>query len=386
MQLTVFISYAREDREKALTYYEKFSSEGVSPWLDVKKLLPGQNWEAEIDRALNTAHLVVLLLSPRSVTKRGFVQREANEALSRLKYKLPTDIFVIPLLLEPCEVPDAIGSKLQYVDLSAPNSWELVRASLRVASAQQSIELTQGTPHGLFTVFEERMKDDWTGLPGHDIDIAYPRFQSSTASEAAQELNAIFAGRAAKILVDSRQKPWDQMPHFFENSHPESASNGRWDTYGIAHASSKLLSVTYLVGWYGAGAAHPNSHFETYCFAILDRVYPLSLEEFFTEPGKAIQEISRLSIDALAKQYWSRSGDRPDVEQMKDFVKGAGPDFENYKAFSVHSDHFTFHFCPYQVAAYAAGSFEVEIPFYDLLDHLAADGPYKWASINTALE
>lgn len=90
MKLKVFISYAREDREKALHYYDLFAKEGVSPWIDVKHLLPGQNWEAEIDRALNDANVVVLLLSKHSVTKRGFVQREANDAIERLRYKQPT--------------------------------------------------------------------------------------------------------------------------------------------------------------------------------------------------------------------------------------------------------------------------------------------------------
>ncbi len=380
MPLTVFISYAREDRDQALAYYEKLESEGVSPWMDAKKLLPGQNWEAEIDRALSSANLVVLLLSPRSVSKRGFVQREANEAIARLKYKLPTDIFVIPLLLEPCEVPDFIGSKLQYVYLSAPNAWNLVRASLQVASEQQSVQLTNGTTHGLFTIFEERLKETWTGLPVHDIDIAYPRFQSSAAGHAARELSVLFEGRASRAAVDSRQKPWDQSPHLFEGRHPETASNGRWDTYGVVHSSSKLLSVSYLVAWYGAGAAHPNSHFETHCFALLDRIYPLALEDFFKEPGAAAGEISRLCVSALGREFWSRTGERPDADQLKWFVEGAGPDLENFRAFTVHSDRFMFLFCPYQVAAYALGAFSVEVPFYDLLDHLRSSGPCTWAA------
>lgn len=379
MPLTLFISYAKEDRDQALAYYEKFENEGVLPWMDVKKLLPGQNWEAEIDRALSIANLVVLLLSPRSVSKRGFVQREANYAIARLKYKLPSDIYVIPLLLEFCDVPDFIGSKLQYVDLSAPNSWELVRASLQVASEQQSIQLIHGSAHGPFTIFEERLKDTWTGLPGHDIDISYPRFRSSIAGQAARELSLLFEGRATKALIDSRQKPWDQSPDLFGGRHAEMATNGRWDTYGVAYATSRLISISYLVAWYGAGAAHPNSHFETYCFAILDRIYPVALEDFFNEPEAAAAAISQLCIAELGREFWSRTSDRPDEDQVKQFSEGAGPDFENFRSFTVHRDHFTFLFSPYQVAAYALSSFSVEVPFYDLLDHLRPDGPHVWA-------
>lgn len=380
MSLTVFISYAREDREKALEYFDKFEREGVSPWIDVKKLLPGQNWEAEIDRALSDSHLVVLLLSPRSVNKRGFVQREANEAIARLKFKQPTDIYVIPLLLEPCEVPDYIGSKLQYVDLTSPNAWELVRASLRVASGQHSVQLEQGSLHGPFTVFDERLKETWAGVPGHDIDVAYPRFQSSRWPQPARELSLLFEGRAAQSLLSARQKPWDQSPELFEGRHSEYASNGRWDTYGIAHANTKLLSVSYLVAWYGAGAAHPNSHFETHCFALLDRLYPLALEDFFAAPGDAATAISSACIAVLGREYWTRTGERPDEAQLKWFADGAGPDLDNFRAFTAHGDRFTFLFSPYQVSAYALGAFRIEVPYYDLLDHLQPNGPYLWAS------
>lgn len=380
MPLTVFISYAKEDREQALRYYELLESEGVAPWMDVKKLLPGQNWEAEIERALSSANLVILLLSPRSVNKRGFVQREANEAVSRLAYKLPSDIYVIPLLLEHCEVPEFIGSKLQYVDLTTPNAWNLVRASLQIASEQQSVQLTNGTSYGPFTVFEEHWKETWNGLPGHDIEIAYPRFQSTVADVAAKELSQFFDGRAANALLISRQKPWIQSPELFEGRHSEMASNGRWDTFGIAHASNKLLSVSYSVAWYGAGAAHPNSHFETHCFALLDRIYPLELEDFFQQADAAAFEISRLCIAALGREYWSRTGERPDAEQLKWFTEGAGPNLDNFRAFTVHNDRFTFLFAPYQVAAYAFGPFNVEIPFYDLLDHLRSEGPHTWSA------
>ena len=111
MSLKVFVSYAKEDRDRALKYYDLLAQEGASPWLDVKQLLPGQNWEAEIEKAFSDANVVVLLLSKQSVSKRGFVQREANDAIERLRYKQPTDIYVIPLLLEPCEVPAHIAGR-----------------------------------------------------------------------------------------------------------------------------------------------------------------------------------------------------------------------------------------------------------------------------------
>ena len=380
MTLKVFISYAKEDRERALHYYDLLAQEGVSPWLDVKHLLPGQNWEAEIERAFSDANVVVLLLSKCSVTKRGFVQREANDAIERLRYKQPTDIYVIPLLLEPCEVPRHIASRLQYVDLGTPGAWDQVKASLRLAAEQQSIELANGLAIGPYNVFTENVHEQWEGMPGHDINIDYPRFVSTSKPTIAEELSALFTGRAFSTLIKSRQKPWEQSPQYFSSKYAPSAMNGRWDRFGVVHATDRLLSLTYEVGWYGAGAAHPNSFFETYNFACLDRLYKLKLDDFFLNATKAIRRISEVCVHELAKEYWHRTETKPGEDQINWFKKGAGEDVANFSAFTVSADHFTFLFAPYQVSAYAMGRWSADISFYDLLDSLKPDGPHLFAS------
>lgn len=370
MSLKVFVSYAKEDRDRAFKYYDLLAQEGASPWLDVKKLLPGQNWEAEIEKAFSDANVVVLLLSKQSVSKRGFVQREANDAIERLRYKQPTDIYVIPLLLEPCDVPAHIAGRLQYVDLSTAGSWEQVRASLKLAAEQQSIELAQGINAGPFRVFTEKFEDQWKGAPGHDIKIDFPRFESTSRPDLAKELTLFFGGRAARVLIESRQKPWDQSPDLFSDKDGFTAMDGRWDGFGVTHATESLLSLTYDVGWYGAGAAHPNSFFETYNFSLLERLHILKLNDFFTDETAALKRISEKCIAELCRDYWSRIGEKPDEEQMKWFKDGAGENFDNFAAFTVGPGHFTFLFAPYQVSAYALGRWSVEVSFYDLLDVL----------------
>lgn len=380
MSLKVFVSYAKEDRERALTYYDLLIQEGTLPWIDVKNLLPGQNWEAEIEKAFSDANVVVLLLSRSSVTKRGFVQREANDAIERLRYKQPTDIYVIPLLLEPCDVPSHIAGRLQYIDLGTPGAWNQVQASLKLAAEQQSIELLQGAPAGPFRVFTERLQEQWKGAPGHDISVEYPRFVSTSRPELAKELSLFFAGRGARTLIESRQKPWDQSPDLFPNTDGFTAMNGRWDDFGIVYATDRLLSLTYDVGWYGAGAAHPNSHFETYNFSLVDRLLRLDLQDFFSDRVAALKRISTLCIYELSKDYWERVGEKPDEGQIKWFQDGAGESYDNFTAFTISQDHFTFLFPPYQVSAYALGRWSANVSFYDLLETLKPDGPHLFAS------
>nr|WP_256678345.1 TIR domain-containing protein [Pseudomonas sp. PB101] len=381
--MKIFVSYAKEDREHALRYYDLLIQDGMLPWIDVKHILPGQNWEAEIGKAFLDANVVILLLSNKSVDKRGFVQREANDAIERLRYKQPTDIYVLPLLIEPCDVPSHIAGRLQYVDLSTPGAWEQVKASLQLAAEQQSIELAQGINAGPFKIFSEKLEDHWEGAPGHDIRIEYPRFESTARHAAAKELTLFFGGRATHALIESRQKPWDQQPDLFPEASGFRATNGRWDGYGIVHATDKLLSLTYEVSWYGAGAAHPNSHFETYNFSMPERLQLLSLDDFFSSREAAVQRISELCIAELCREYWRRFSEKPDEHQLNWFNEGAGTKTENFRRFTVSADHFTFLFAPYEVSSYACGVWSVDVSFYDLLEFLKPDGPHLLAAQQT---
>lgn len=382
MSLKIFISYAKEDLTYANDCFEKMARAGFDPWLDEKKLLPGHNWMLEIDKAFKGSHVILMLLSERSVNKRGFVQREANDALEELRYKKKDDIYIIPLRIEPCEIPLHLASRFQYLDLNSKDAWEKIFESLRTAASQQSIQLEQNEIKGPFTIYTERYEDKWEGLPGHDISIEYPKIMSEKNIKVASQLSMLFAGRTISTLINSYQKPWDQSPEFHEDKGAFTSTNGRWDSFDIVHATEKIFSLKYKVSWYGAGAAHPNSHFETYNYLLENRIYPLKLSDFFTDMRAAMKIINKCCIDQLSKEYFNRTGEKPDAEQLNWFEKGSGADENNYSAFNIQADGLMFIFPPYQVAAYALGSWHVAVSYYELLDLLRPDGPYKSFATN----
>lgn len=376
MTLKVFISYAKEDQPVALEYYQRLKDEHFDPWIDKLHILPGQNWSAEIDKAFKEANVILLLLSKQSVDKRGFVQREANDAIEYLRYKKPTDIYAIPLLIDDCDVPQPISQRLQYIDMRNTLAWEQVLASLRTAAEQQSIEITNGSAAGPFQVFTETFVDQWQGQPGHDIKIDYPRFRAPKLNTAANELSLYFSGRAVQNLISARQKPGDQSPELFPVPGEFMATDGRWENYGIVYASETFLSLSYEVSWYGAGAAHPNTHYETYNFTLVDRITRVELEDFFADPPSAPKLLSEIVVKQLCRDYWSRYKEKPDTEQIDWFNRGAGADFDNFRCFTVDSQGFQFEFAPYEVSCYADGRWSVAVSYYDLLDLLKPDGPH----------
>jgi hypothetical protein len=73
--------------------------------LDEEKLLPGQDWNLEIEKAVETADAVVVCISSKSVSKEGYIQREFRHALDIALEKSEGMIFIISLRLEECTVP-----------------------------------------------------------------------------------------------------------------------------------------------------------------------------------------------------------------------------------------------------------------------------------------
>lgn len=125
----IFLCYAKEDYKRVEQIYEKLRERGHKPWMDKKDLLPGQDWEFEINRAIKLADFFVACMSKFSVAKKGFVQKEVRFALDVLGEIPPGQIFLIPLRLEPCEVPPTL-SFLHWLDLNVGSNFKKLFESI----------------------------------------------------------------------------------------------------------------------------------------------------------------------------------------------------------------------------------------------------------------
>jgi hypothetical protein len=115
-KLKVFLCHALQDKPAVRELYQKLlAEEWIEPWLDIKKLLPGQDWRTEIENAVEIADSVILCLSNISVNKDGFIQKELRYAREIALEKTEGTIFLIPLRLDECEVPRGLRF-FQWVD------------------------------------------------------------------------------------------------------------------------------------------------------------------------------------------------------------------------------------------------------------------------------
>jgi len=115
-KLRVFLCHSSQDKPIVRELYQRLLAEGwIDPWLDEEKLLPGQDWDMEIEKAVEAADAVIVCLSNNSVSKEGYVQRELRFVLDIALEKPEGAIFIVPLRLDDCQPPRRLRI-WQFVD------------------------------------------------------------------------------------------------------------------------------------------------------------------------------------------------------------------------------------------------------------------------------
>ncbi len=101
----VFLSYAREDIEKAEYIFSNLRKKGLDVWKDDKSLKIGERFESKIEAAIEHADFAIVCLSSKSIKKIGFVQKEFKLIIEAAKYRPFNIPFTLPVKLDDCEIP-----------------------------------------------------------------------------------------------------------------------------------------------------------------------------------------------------------------------------------------------------------------------------------------
>ena len=148
--LRVFLCHSSADKPTVRDLYQRLKSCNVDLWLDEIDLLAGQNWEYEIRKALRASDIVIVCLSHRSINKRGFVQKEIKFALDVADEQPEGTIFLIPLKLEECEIPERL-KHLHYINLYEMQGFESLLRSLKTRAS--GVTLSSSNAHLLYNEF-----------------------------------------------------------------------------------------------------------------------------------------------------------------------------------------------------------------------------------------
>ncbi|MER3435567.1 MAG: hypothetical protein C4288_19770, partial [Leptolyngbya sp. ERB_1_1] len=128
--MKLFISYAHKDeslRQKLDTHLSVLKRQGViDAWHD-REIKPGTEWAKEIDKNLNTADLILLLVSSDFLASEYCYEREMTRAIELHDKKLAR---VIPIVLCSCDWEPAPFARLQGLPIvtgggiKPVNKWE----------------------------------------------------------------------------------------------------------------------------------------------------------------------------------------------------------------------------------------------------------------------
>lgn len=385
--MKIFLNHAAEDKSLVMPYYEKLQTLGYEPWID-KRILPGDEWDEEIQGAFSSADVYLIFLSPRSVSKRGYVQREIYDALEKQKYNLVGDIGLIPVLLEECEVPTKISSKYQYVRL--PDDWHLVVQSLKKAAAQRNKAIHMGRQAGPFQIYLREEVHAWDGSPGYKVSLSYPHIESIRRPRTALELNDFLVSKRIQLLLNARRVKLEQEEGRF--------SSWRTDTewkpvnsmdYYIAPrtAGDSIFSIgSHESGMY-AGAAHPFNWVDFDNFLVVDDgVVRLEFGDFFNDQYEAYRILTDLVREQVAQEYAERMEQAVNDDIRVTVREAIRPEPSTFERFLVEPHGISLTYPQGGMLGYAVGAFGAELSWHEMKHLLKQNGPHLAAQKAIAVD
>lgn len=233
--LKVFLCHASGDKPVVQKLYSRLVNDGVDAWLDKEKLIPGQNWQIEIPKAVRNSDIVLVCLSTQSVNKEGFVQKEIKIALDAADEKPEGTIFIIPARLENCNVPERI-SQFHWVDLFADNGYEWLMKALQLRANTIGVvfkHITNPDPHKNYKQKEKSSEQK-------------PQTNNSARLETKNiNSQATASGVITGIFYQKNMKESFSVLQFYEDRKVISASIGTKDLYVSWPTISKWFHHDY---------------------------------------------------------------------------------------------------------------------------------------------
>jgi hypothetical protein len=99
---------------------------GLPVWLDVHKIKPGVVWDSEIELALRSTDVLLVVLSENSAA--------STNVLDEINFALSKNRLVVPVLHRSCEIPYRLA-RLQHIDFTGPRDLALHRLIERLRAA-----------------------------------------------------------------------------------------------------------------------------------------------------------------------------------------------------------------------------------------------------------
>jgi hypothetical protein len=105
----VFLSHSSVDDEWAARLKAALTAKGLTVWLDLDEIRPGDVFVQALERGLESSGAVAIIVSPESMAS-GWVSEEYSRALSMAKSR-GSSLPLIPILLQDAELPGFLANR-----------------------------------------------------------------------------------------------------------------------------------------------------------------------------------------------------------------------------------------------------------------------------------
>lgn len=224
---------------------------------------------------------------------------------------------------------------------------------------------TQSLPHVLNENGDRQLKEE---SDYYTIQAIYPnvtRLSTRTDSSTAADKRAV--DTIERWINDTASGFKDDASQML-TSDEEARLKEQGIKYSLSIAyhpynSGSFVSEEFDI-YQDTGGAHPNGFYKTFVFDLNGN--QVGLDNLFTS-GDYLARIAAEAKAQVSEQIAERAG--PEATSTI-FAEGLAPNADNFANWVDDQGVLTIFIPPYQVAAYAAGSFEVRIPLDSLKDIL----------------
>lgn len=139
MSAKTFFSYSRANGEFVLRLAKDLRAAGVDCWLDQLDIPAGERWDAEIEKALDSAERLVVVLTPDSVA--------STNVMDEVSFALEGEKRVVPILVQECDIPMRLR-RVQHLDFTGDYQACLTRLlkQLEVGSEEPATPVPSAAP------------------------------------------------------------------------------------------------------------------------------------------------------------------------------------------------------------------------------------------------
>ena len=107
--MATFISYSRVNSDFAVRLAKDLRSAGYGIWLDQLDIPTGSRWDDEVEKALESSPIFLIILSTQSI--------QSQNVKDEIGYAIDAGKHILPVVIEDCKVPFRLR-RFQYVDFT----------------------------------------------------------------------------------------------------------------------------------------------------------------------------------------------------------------------------------------------------------------------------